>query len=84
MAFLIYKKSNGKLVQISSVSGAWTAEDTISTVFGSNGTNIFGGIEWNDEFPIGKKVVDGVVVDDPDYVPPPAPTPEPPVTPPNP
>ena len=75
MAFLVYKKSSGKLTQISDVSGAWTAEDTISTVYGPKGNNVFGGIEWDMDFPVGKIVVDGVVVDDPNYVPPAPPVP---------
>lgn len=75
MSFLIYKKSNGKLIQISDVSGVWTAEDTIASVYGPNGVNVFGAIEYEGDFPVGKMVVDGALVDDIAYVPPPPPAP---------
>lgn len=80
MAFLIYKKSSGKILQISEVSGAYTDVDTITAVYGPNGVNVFGAIEWDSDFPVGMMVSNGSVVDDPSYVPPP-PTPAPVVEP---
>ena len=81
MAFLIYKKANGKILQISEVSGAYTEEDTITAVYGPNGVNVFGAIEWDSEFPVGMVVSNGSIVSDPFYIPPPPPPPAPVVEP---
>jgi hypothetical protein len=74
MEFLVYRKGTGKLQSVNSVQGVYDADELIRRVYGAGGTAAYGAIEWSGDFPVGKIMQGEVLVADPNYVPPPAPT----------
>lgn len=76
MEFLVYRKTTGKIQGVRNVAGVYDGAEVVRAIYGDAGAPLYDAMEWEGNYPIGKKVVNGAVVDDPDYVPPPVePTP---------
>lgn len=72
MSYLIYAKATGRIDAVRGMTqdgAALGADELIASAYGEGAAH-FGALPWSGGFPVGKKVVDGQVVADPDYVPP--------------
>lgn len=73
MSTMIYEKYSGRVDAVRDMTAdgvKLTAQQVVANVYGEGADEFFGTLPWFGPFPVGKKVVDGQVVADPDYVPP--------------